>query len=71
MLYLIAFVPRAIFYVTLMHHPIYPINLKPINVCKKKKKKLPRQMNVDDLYHCQNAQNLFKVFNKNKNDFLK
>jgi hypothetical protein len=28
-------------------------------------------MNVDDLYHCQNAQKLFKFSNKDKNDFVK
>jgi hypothetical protein len=36
-----------------------------------KKKKVPRKMNVDDLYHCQNAQKLFKFSNKDKNDFVK
>jgi hypothetical protein len=64
MLYRIAFIPRAMFYVTLMHHPIYAINLKPINVFFYKK--LPKKMNVDDLYHCQNAQKLLKFLTKIK-----
>jgi hypothetical protein len=31
-----------------------------------KKKKLPRKMNVDDLYHCQNAQKLWNFKTKIK-----